>query len=65
MDLKPQQPKGKDVLASLNAAIDAMDVAMLSTAAPAMGVYGSVYNLLTVIRVCFLHSSDEKSQFHV
>ena len=54
MDTKAQQPKQRDdVLSSLNAAIEAMDIAKKVPAgvSPAIMVFGSVSNLLTTIRV--------------
>jgi len=65
MDPSPQQLKGEDVLSLLNAAIDAVNVAEVSTTAPTIDVYNSVGVLLTIIRVRFLHFSDEKSQLQL
>jgi len=61
MDAKSQQPKRKDVPSSLNAAIDAMNIAKrVSTVIPTTVVYGSVGTLLSMIRVLFLLFSDDK-----
>jgi hypothetical protein len=56
MDKKSQQPKGRDrALSSLNAAIEAMNLAKeVSSMTPAKAVFGSVSVILTMIRVGFL-----------
>ena len=58
MDTNFQQQKGRDgALSSLNAAIEAMDLAKeLSGITPAKAVFGSVSVLLTMIRVSALFS---------
>ena len=67
MEAKPQRPKGRErTLSSLNVAIEAMDLAKeLSSITPAKAVFGSVGTLLTIIRVRFLASYDQKSPVHI
>ena len=53
---KPQQTKGQDdVLSSLNAAIDALNIAKkVSSITPANVAFSSTGGLLILIRVCLL-----------
>ena len=66
MDIKPQRQKRQDgALSSLNAAIEAMNLAKeISSMTPAKVVFGSVSILLTMIRVCFLLRPDDLLQTH-
>ena len=66
MEAKPQQPKGRDgTLSSLNIAIEAMNLTKeVSSITPAKAVFGSVSVLLTMVRVCFLVSYDQKPYVH-
>jgi len=56
MDIETQQQKRRDnLLSSLNAAIDAMNLAGgISDIVPAKAVFGTVSVILTMIRVRFL-----------
>ena len=70
MDTKPgpQRPKGRDgALASLNVAIEALDLAKeISCIAPARALFGLVVALLTTIRVRFFRAScNNELQAHV
>ena len=58
MDANPKQEKWRDgVLSSLNAAIEAMNLAKeVASVTPAKAVFGSVSVLLTMIRVSVLFS---------
>jgi len=62
-----QRPKGRDgTLSSLNAAIEAMNLAKeVSGIAPAKAVFGSVSILLTMVRVRFLAPTDPMYHVHV
>ena len=53
MDTRPQRQKGRDTtLSSLNAAIDAMNIAKdVMSMTPAKAAFGSVSIILTMIRV--------------
>ena len=66
MDTRSQHSKRKnDALSSLNAAIEAVDVAKEgSTVIPATDVYDSVSTLLTMIRVRFLLSKVNSGLTH-
>jgi len=67
MEAKPQRPKEQDeTLSSLNVAIEAMNLAKeVSSITPAKAVFGSVSILLTMVRVRFLVSCDQKYHIHV
>jgi len=55
MAAKSQRPKGGDsTLSSLNEAIDALNLAEVSSITPAKAAFGSARVLLTEIRVGFL-----------
>lgn len=54
MVTKPQRPQGREGPLSLNAAIDALDLAKVSTIASAKAAFDSASVLLTMIRVGFL-----------
>ena len=62
MATKPQESKARDgLLSSLNAAIDALNLAKeISSATPAKAVFGSVSILLTMIKVCGLLFRDNE-----
>ena len=54
MDPKDQLPKGRDgVLTAFNMAIEHLNLAKISSIAPAKAVFGSTSVLLAVIRVSF------------
>jgi len=59
--------KGRDgTLSSLNVAIEAMNLAKeIFSIAPAKAVFGSVSNLLTMVRVRFLVFYDQMFHIHV
>ena len=65
MDTKSRQRKrGDGVLSSLNAAIEALNLAKeISSIAPAKAAFGSVSVVLTMIRVSFLLFRNDP--FHV
>ena len=67
MEVRPQQPKGRDgALSSLNIAIEAMNLAKeVSSVTPAKAVFGSVSILLTMVKVRFPVSYDRMSHVHV
>ena len=56
MEVKSQQPKAReDVISTLNAAIEAMNLAKeLTSITPAKAVFGSASVVLTMTRVSFL-----------
>ena len=60
MDTDSQRPEWRDGLfSSLAVAIEALDLLKeISSVTPAKAVFGSVSVLLTMIKVCFLFSSD-------
>ena len=66
MTTKPQRQKRRDgVLSSLNAAIEAINLAKeVSSVTPAKAVFGTASVLLTMIRVCFLLFSDGHFWIH-
>ena len=66
MEAKSQRLKGRDgALSSLSMAIEAMNLAKeVSSITPAKAVFGSVSILLTMVKVRFLISCDQKYHFH-
>jgi len=59
MDAKPQRPNDREgAIAALNAAIDALNLAKVSSVPSAKAVFGAVSRLLATIRVCSLLFSD-------
>jgi len=63
MATKSQQPKHRDALSSLNAAVAALNLAKeLSSVTPAKAVFGTVSVILTMIRVSFLLDCVERLQ---
>jgi len=66
MEAESQQPTGREAaISALNAAVEAMNlVEKNSTITPAKTVFGSVSTLLTLVRVCFLHSCNDLFQIH-
>jgi len=67
MDPKSQQPKKRDgALSSLNTDIEALNHARnIAGIAPAAAVFDSVIALLTIIRVHFFSSCDDKLPAHM
>jgi len=65
--MESQQPKHRDVtLSSLNAAIDAMNLAKEAMSqTPAKAIFGSVSILLTMVRVCSLSFYSGELRVHV
>jgi len=58
-----QQPKHRDALSLLNAAVAALNLAKeLSSVTPAKAVFGTVGVILTMIRVSFLLACVERLQ---
>ena len=65
MDAKSQRPKDREsAISALNAAIEALDLAKISSATPAKAILGSVRTLLATIRVYFLLFSDDTLRVH-
>jgi len=59
-------PAREGTVSTLNAAIEAMDLAeKISSITPAKAVFGTVVILLTIIKVCFLLFRDEMFQVHM
>ena len=67
MDADPRRQKRRDnVISTLNAAIEAMNLAKeFSSVTPAKPVFGSVSVLLTMIRVRVLPFFNDKSQVYM
>jgi len=66
MDPKPQRPKDREgAISALDAAIEALNrMGKISNVPPAKNVFGSVTNLLTMIKVCFRLFSNHLLQIH-
>ena len=66
MNAESQQPKGQeDAISTLNAAIEALNPAKISSIPPAVeAILYSVGTLLTLIRVCFLFFCSCLLQVH-
>ena len=66
MASKPQQTKGRDTaFTTLNIAIEGLNAKEASNITPAKAVFGSVTNLLAMIRVCFALLCDDGLPTHV
>ena len=66
MDANSRHEPQENTLSVLNAAIEAMNLAKeLSSATPAKAVFGTVSVLLTMIKVHFLHISDDLFRIHI
>ena len=60
-----KRPSQESVISALNVTIEAMNLAKeVSSVAPTKAVFGSVSAILTMIKVCFLPSSDGTSKVH-
>jgi len=62
MKADSQRPEERE--ADLNAAVEALDLAKTSSIPPAGAAFGSVTNLLTMIRVWFLLFRNDLFQVH-
>ena len=65
MQAESQQPKGREgAISALNTAVEASNLAKISSIPPVRAVFGSVVVLLTLIRVCFLLFCNDLPQVH-
>ena len=65
MEAESQRSQGREgTILVLNAAIEALNVARISSIPPVKAVFDSVVVLLTLIRVCFLLFSNDLPQVH-
>jgi hypothetical protein len=65
MEAKSQQLNEREgAISALNAAIEALNLAKISSIPPTKAVFGSVVVLLTLIRVCFLLFCCDLLQVH-
>ena len=65
MDAESRRPKEReDAIQTLNAAIEALNLAKISSITPTKAVFGSVIVLLTLIKVCLLLFCSDLLQVH-